>query len=79
MIPKTGFSQKTRRMWAAMMCKDKSPGCPPAWVSESEVFDFWYQAVKAGGTGKGNGAAAPLASPHASSGVVLYDGNDPPF
>ena len=34
------------------MCKDKSPGCPPEWVSESEVFDFWYQAVKTGGTGK---------------------------
>ena len=50
MVPKTGFSQRTRRQWAGWMCKEKNPDCLPEWISEKEIYDFWYQSVKTNGT-----------------------------
>src|ERR1700722_3722695 len=50
MIPKTGFSRKSRRMWAAFKCRDKNPACSPEPISEAEVFDYWLEGATANKT-----------------------------
>jgi hypothetical protein len=45
MVPRIGFSQKTRRMWAAWMCLAGSRDCPPVWLSDSEVYGAWLESV----------------------------------
>jgi hypothetical protein len=39
-------------MWAAWMCKDKNPDCPPEWLSDQEVYIYWVDSVSANGKGK---------------------------
>lgn len=54
LTPKTGFSHKTRRQWAAWMCPEADRGCDPVWISEAEVFACWLNSVS------GNGLAGDL-------------------
>lgn len=75
-VPKVGFSRTKQRMWAAYMCAEKRREYTPQWVPDRDVYQCWLESVSAD---KGNEEAAPLASRNASSGVVLYDGNEAPI
>jgi hypothetical protein len=57
MIPKAGFSFKSRRNYAGFFCPDEVKDCPPGWISESEIYQTWLDSVKSaaiGGTEDGS-------------------------
>jgi hypothetical protein len=58
MVPKVGFSQKSRRQWAGWMCKDRNPDCTPEWISEQEIYAFWLESVS--GTGENRDDTPPF-------------------
>jgi hypothetical protein len=51
MIPKTGFSFKSKRNWAGFFCPEARSECEVEWISEKEIFGFWLESVTAKAAG----------------------------
>jgi hypothetical protein len=36
---------KSGRLWAAFMCTARDEDCPPEWVPDTEIYNYWKRAA----------------------------------